>query len=284
MKLVMTLLVRDEEDILAANLEYHLRRGVDHFVVTDNGSGDGTREILERYRRLGVLSYSVEEEDTFAQARWVTRMARQARTGLGADWVINNDADEFWWPEGGSLNEVLAAVPPEVEACVAPRGNFPPRSWDGGESFVEDMTVRQVASVNALGMPLPPKVCHRAYADIDVAQGNHGVSRLGRELAAAAVPITIFHFPLRSYGQFANKIAKGGGAYQRNAELSPQVGCTWRSLYEIWQQGGLPAYYRREMLDHDGVEAGIRAGRLVRDERLRDFFRARGIGAGEVPR
>ena len=44
MKLVMTLLVRDEEDILDANLRFHLDRGVDLVLVTDNGSVDGTAD------------------------------------------------------------------------------------------------------------------------------------------------------------------------------------------------------------------------------------------------
>ncbi len=32
---MMTLLVRNEEDVLAANLDYHLAQGVDQFIVTD---------------------------------------------------------------------------------------------------------------------------------------------------------------------------------------------------------------------------------------------------------
>lgn len=60
MKLIMTLLVRDEEDILAHNIEYHLGNGVDFVIATDNLSTDRTRDILEEFRRAGQLHYIYE--------------------------------------------------------------------------------------------------------------------------------------------------------------------------------------------------------------------------------
>ena len=56
MKLFMTLLVQDEADILALNLEHHLAQGIDHFIVTDNRSVDATASILEEYSLRGLLS------------------------------------------------------------------------------------------------------------------------------------------------------------------------------------------------------------------------------------
>src|SRR5690242_4824967 len=104
MRLVMTLLVRDEEDIVAANLDYHLNRGVDFILVTDNRSVDTTPDILHRYA-ADVVRIINEPDDDYQQWRWVTRMARLAATEYGADWVFHCDADEFWWPESGSLKE-----------------------------------------------------------------------------------------------------------------------------------------------------------------------------------
>lgn len=42
MRVVLTLLVRDEADIIRSNVQYHLAQGIDHVIVADNGSLDGT--------------------------------------------------------------------------------------------------------------------------------------------------------------------------------------------------------------------------------------------------
>jgi len=55
MKLVMTLLARNEADIVDAQLAFHLNAGVDFVIATDNRSDDGTTEILERYEHAGRL-------------------------------------------------------------------------------------------------------------------------------------------------------------------------------------------------------------------------------------
>src|SRR5438067_2887824 len=108
MRLVMTLLVRDEQEMLAANLDYHLRLGVDFVVVSDHGSTDATAQIIEDYVGRGVARVIPVEGEALDQSGWVTRMARLAAADHGADWVINNDADEFWWPLAGTLKDMLA--------------------------------------------------------------------------------------------------------------------------------------------------------------------------------
>ena len=46
MKLGMTLVVRNEADIIEANIDYHLAQGVDFVLVTDHGSDDGYFRIV----------------------------------------------------------------------------------------------------------------------------------------------------------------------------------------------------------------------------------------------
>jgi hypothetical protein len=271
MKLVMTLLLRDEQDIVRENLDFHLAQGVDRVIVTDNGSTDATVDILREYEAQGAVRLLLEPNDDYSQGRWVTRMARLA-ADEGADWVINNDADEFWWPRSGTLASTFERLPDEVGIVVAHRANFVPRPEDG-RRFWERMTVRERQSLNPLGKPLPPKVAHRSHPQITVVQGNHRVEgpELGRHVDDGS--IDILHFPMRTYAQFENKIVKGGRAYARNRELPHRTGRTWRRLYELWEQGELRDHYDEQVVTGPGRDD------LLEDTRLRDYLRELRAGA-----
>jgi hypothetical protein len=147
MKLVMTLLVRDEVDIVSSNIDFHLDQGVDFIITMDNLSIDGTTDILRDYERRGVLRYIHQADDNYAQHRWVTQMARLACTEFTADWVINSDADEFWYPEHSDLKKVLDAIPPSCDSVLAKRLNFLPRPMAEGDFFADTMIVRELESL-----------------------------------------------------------------------------------------------------------------------------------------
>ncbi|HEV2740329.1 MAG TPA: glycosyltransferase family 2 protein [Candidatus Elarobacter sp.] len=263
----MTLLVRDEQDILRENLDYHLARGVDEVILMDNLSSDGTADIAREYERAGKLHYMFQPRDDYSQGRWVTQMANRAINELGADWVINGDADEFWWPCRGSIKDAFASIEENVVAVSVERSNFVARV-DNGEPFWQRMNIRRLVSLNPIGEPLPAKVAHRALADIVVEQGNHRVHVGGRLADCAPGPLTILHFPVRSRAQFRNKIAKGGAAYARNTELDQATGSAWRFLYGLYLDGELDEVYDKEVMAEEEIAVGLAAGALVRDNRL----------------
>ncbi len=294
MRLVMTLKVRDEEDVIEDNLRFHRALGVDFFVVMDNGSVDRTPEILARYEDAGLAHVLRDESDDLRGlgAEWFTRMGRMAASEFDADWVIHNDADEFWWPLTGDLKQALTAIPEQFGAVVAPRTEFVGRS-DGPGSFAERLVVREARS------SLQPKVAHRADPDVvvlhrgahDVASAANGdlwralrppgravhrsVRRVGDEpgegedirlVWAPTWPLRIFHFPLRSFQQF-----------QRRTEISLRHGGfrdsgRFRRLRRHYEEGRLEERYAELIWDDAAIEEGISDGQLVRDERLANLL------------
>jgi len=278
MKLVMTLLVRDAEELLRENLEFHISQGVDFFVITDNCSVDGSAGIIDEYVRAGVAERIWEPQDDFSQARWVTRMARRAATEHRADWIINSDDDEFWSGRSGNLAEELARIPAECEALAVERFNHPALAGKGATYFLASMIFRERRSRNIFGQALPPKLCHRAFADVEIAQGNHSGTRSGKPLATyPTAAIRISHFPVRDFAAFERKIVSGGAAYARNTTLDPSVGRSWRWLYEVWRRGELREWYDSQLLGPAQIAERLADGTLVIDDSvLRTLEASRG--------
>jgi hypothetical protein len=267
----MTLLVRDEEDLVAANLDYHLSQGVDRFIVTDHLSEDATAEILKDYVDRGLVHYIHESSEGYDQHVWVTRMARMAFTEHGADWVINSDADEFWWPKEGTLASTFACLPASVNVVKAPRFNFVPVDGTGAKHY-DRMLYRERISYNLFGKPLPPKVAHRGSPNVTVLQGNHAISGIGKQRIARN-SVEILHFPVRTYAQIENKIAKGGRAYTRTTGLPENAGRTWRALYRDYERdGNIRSYFGECLYDSERLARALAAGELVVDRRLSDHF------------
>ena len=279
MKLVVTVLARDEVDVIDAQVSFHLNAGADFIVATDNNSRDGTTEILERYEREGVLHLIREPAEGLRQGEWVTRMARLAATDFAADWVVNTDADEFWWPRGGSLKDVLAAVPSSFGVVQAFWRSFVPRP-DDEQSFAERMTIRlaQHAPINDPTSFYRPvvKVAHRADHQVTVGRGNHALADSRFRTLTTWHPVEVLHFPLRSQAQWMRKVELQGDAFTKHIERSG-TGYHLKG-YDALQRGSLAEQHASLVVDDGGLEQGLRDGTLVRDTRVRDALRA--IGAG----
>jgi hypothetical protein len=271
MKLVMTLLARNEADIVDAQIAFHLHAGVDFVVAMDNRSDDGTTEILERYERAGCLRLLREDGDDIRQQEWVTRLARLAATEHAADWVINADADEFWWPRGGTLKEVLDLVPERFGVVRGCWRHFLPRPA-GNLFFAERMTVR-------LCRPAFPgdkstiyhahqKVAHRADPEIEIERGNHNALGANTEPLRLWHPIEVLHFSFRSAEQLESKARTSWMRSPPSDQAEHQV-----RLDRAYREGGLGAFFESYAVSDPELERGLARGDLAIDTRLRDALR-----------
>src|SRR6266542_2660724 len=269
MKLVMTLLARDEADIVDAQIAFHLNAGIDFVIATDNLSEDGTTDVLESYARDGYLFLIREDSEYLQQAEWITRMGRLAAFEFGADWVIHSDADEFWWPRGESLKEVLASIPARYGIVRALLRQFVPRP--DGAFFADRMIVRMSASapINDPRSLFRPnlKIIHRADRNVTVSIGAQRLIDSPLVPLRGWYPIEFFHFPVRSLEQCERKYAhQQTGPGQTPSPYYDRV----RALID---EGRLEEVYESLVVDDDALERGLQEASLVVDTRLRDALR-----------
>ena len=273
MKVVMTLLVRDEVDIVESWLAFHLSAGADFVIATDNRSQDGTSDVLRRYADLGLVHVIDEPGEDLRDGEWVTRMARMAATDFGADWVINSDTDEFWWPRGGSLKQILGGVPERYGTVGAFLRTFVPRPGD--DDFSERLTARfsALAPINdpsSLYRPIR-KVVHRGDPEVTLVRGHHAVKDSSLSPLRGWFPIEAFHFPLRTEEQCARKARVMGAAFEKHID---RAGTGYLAqMYGAYQDGAISAYYDSIVVSDEQLEEGVADGSLVVDTRLRDALR-----------
>jgi hypothetical protein len=270
----MTLMVRDEADIVAAMIEHHLAQGVDLIIATDNGSVDGTREILAEYAATGRLELHDEPVQMKQQSTLVTAMARRAFTFHAADWVINADADEFWFPVDRSLTlrSALERIPTSLLTWSVPVVNLsgvPARRGSGIRRLdLRDERPSESLDLEA-GLHSQPTsdAIHVGYADISVVQGNHSVNLTSAGEPDPALALEVLHLPWRSWEQYSHKVEVTGVAYESNPNVKPSPRHHGMRDYRRLRAGYLLDFYAlRHAPIGDPAPVGFTRDRSLVDE------------------
>jgi hypothetical protein len=119
MRLVAVSIVKNEADIIEAFVR-HTLAWVDHHLIFDHDSTDGTRQILGALRTEGlpVSLYTDDAIGNLQQAR-SNHLSHIAVRSHAADWVLPLDADEFFsGPNRTALEEALTLSPMDEPASV----------------------------------------------------------------------------------------------------------------------------------------------------------------------
>ena len=123
--LVLALTELGPPEIVEAQLAFHLAAGVDMVLAPDvPGSDPLTRE-----------------NEAVRVVRDASRGWDEAAAELGAAWIVEAGAAEFWWPSGGSLADLVRLLPSEVDAIQAIERRFAP-SPNGDVPLLECATRR----------------------------------------------------------------------------------------------------------------------------------------------
>lgn len=281
MKLVMILLVRDEADIVRQNIAFHLACGVDHVIAIDNGSVDGTRDILADLVGQTPLTIVDEPGRDYAQSTWVNQAIFQAKDHLKADWIFSNDADEFWLTQDNDLKAELTRTPAHILNVTRRNMVFahdappPEGGWAQGLVYrVADPVARPpIDDIYEDNLPcpyfymnLPPKVIFRAEGFGGIGMGNHNAQFVS-DVTKAEAEMVIYHYPVRSAAQFERKVVQGGAAFLNHKNLGKMTGWHWRRWHRMEQAGGIELPLRDALPSQDMLKADLEAGRVLRDLR-----------------
>lgn len=266
MKLVATLLVRNEAELVADCLEHHLREGVDAFLVTDHASTDGLADVLHEYRDV-IHHVQRETDECYRQDQWVTQMARRA-VELRPDWIFHLDADERWtglhllkhipdqyaWIKTGAWRNhlpLMHSLPVPFHPRMMPYFEVPGRTGVHRPRFVD------------FGAGTGGKVLHRPLRDVQVGIGNHclHVPDLPRLHCDG---IEVHHFPIRSLPQLRQKVRIGAAAID-SGRWAPGVGAHWRKWRDMDEQGQFEDLFHTFMLTEQEIHCRLTDGTLFHD-------------------
>lgn len=218
------MLVKDEADIIDSTIG-HLTDEVDHIIVADNLSSDGTREILAQWAHDAPGFITVQDDTVVAymQSDKTTALAMQAYA-LGHTWVLPVDADECWIADDGRrIRDWLNGISPDVRVVRALLYNHIPTALDDED---ETNPFRRIGWRQTDHAPAKfGKVAVRCGPNVVIEMGNHGAYMPGRKTEGGG--LTVRHYSWRSAAQYVRKIQNGATAYAASG-LAEGFGGHWR--------------------------------------------------------
>jgi uncharacterized protein YbjQ (UPF0145 family) len=279
----MTILVKNEDDIIEQNIRTHAALGVDAFVVMDNDSTDHTPDILKKLQSEYEITV-IEEKGLYDQARWMKKLAVEAKR-LGADWVINNDADEFWIPrEGDTLKKFLAY---KGSVVTVQRYNMLLDQKAQEEGFLASIhrvhtpicyakqSSMSAENISMVLTAIGPKTIVNPRGLIEIRGGNHKAWHIANSFSYLfkkrdKIPkdpnISVYHYPFRSYTQFEKNIENRKRLLESGKHI--RMGAHYRRWVKLYNEGKLEEEYARLCFDDNVLAVLKRYGVVVEERRV----------------
>jgi glycosyltransferase involved in cell wall biosynthesis len=224
MMIVGVTTVLDEAPIIKATITHLFGEGIDHVIVTDGGSTDGTQAVLDSIPNVTWTPQHIPEFHQDLEMSWLAHQAAD----LGADWIIPFDADEFWYdPLGGTIRSILEGVAPEIAKIHT--ATWQHVDWD--TKLVAQKMFGKVAI-----RPVPPFRLN--WGNHDAEQGDPDNPPLAEHGLLA-----IRELQYRDYDHFIDKIRKAADLYAswhvpevHGGHMRALVGLTGQALEDAYNQ------------------------------------------------
>ena len=239
LKIIAVTRVLNEADIIEA-LVRHTSAYVQHHIFMDNGSADGTVEILSALKQEGFpITVFQSRAVTFNEGDALTFMYNVASSEHSPDSVVYIDADEFIDDrqiEGGLVHyhSNLTNADDPIECIRIPMVNYVATSKDNPAEPIVPVRMRR---------RLPPSDAYKIIlkgclpqGDILIEHGSHSAHLQSRDLKSVVNrDLWLAHYSERSAFQYVTKFVRGWSKVLATgrSEVLKKTAYHYRPAYEF---------------------------------------------------
>jgi hypothetical protein len=243
-KIGICLLVKNEIDIIKTWLNHHIPM-CDYMVIMDNGSYDGTREVIDFYAEKFNIKVIDQPAQDYNQKIWVLEMIDWCKKA-GCTHVLSADTDEMYDADLRIMAEKLTG---DLGAYKIPCRLYVPTIFDD-ENILNP--IERMKYYLKTGRTQEESQCLVAWSKMFFSLADFKELELGNDVirfnskntkTEIAKDAIIRHYPERSWQQYRLKYIQGGEAYARSKHPA-MFGWHWKKIHKIYFTGGIVALKR----------------------------------------